>query len=192
LLLTENYLRIPYILDVADTDVSMIPQFRFFCLIPFIINAWLSSKRIADANLSLAYLNGISYVLDTRPRGWNVEKKIVSTLKTFAYLYMIDIFSESSCFLPEQQEYVHALSRISILLSFGFVLVNKQIVENITLFAYTYFTLYLLLTSPCEFYYASLGGFAIVITSILYLFKSPSQHIGFAAYLYCVSKSLTL
>lgn len=165
---------------------------KYLCLVPFLTNAWFTSKRIADANLSLAYLNGLTWILETRPTGWILEKKIVSVLTTFAYLYTIDIFSDSSCLTLEQQRYIHALSRVSILIVFGVILVNQHIVKYIMPFTYTTFTLYLLLTRPCEVYYVSLGSLGLFMTSILYLAKSPGQHIGFATYLYCISKSLRM
>lgn len=168
-------------------------QYKYFYLLPFIVNAWLTTKNVSDANLSLAYLNGIAWILDTRPTGWNFEKKIASNLLSFAYLYTIDIFSSSLCLNLEQRQYIHALSRLSIILNFGLTYIfNKNVVSYITTMTYMTFTLYLLVTQPCELYYASLGGLSLLSTSVLYLANSPGQHVGFATYLYCISKSLAM
>lgn len=167
-------------------------EYKYWFLLPFLVNAFFTTKALANANVMLAYLNALHWILERRPHGWDVEKKWVTQVRIFAYLYTIDAFIDSGCLSLEQRNYIHSISRMSILVSFGICLTNKALVPYVTGSAYTLLMLYLLITRPCEVYYASLGAIAATITSFLYLLRNPAQHLGFATFLYCMSKSLKL
>lgn len=167
-------------------------EYKYIFLLPFLANAFYTTKAMANANIMLAYLNALQWILERRPHGWDYEKKIVTQVRTFAYLYTIDTFIDSSCLSLDQRQYIHAISRLGILVSFGITLINKTLVVYVMGMAYMLVMLYLLTTRPCEIYYASLGTILGIMSSLLYLFRSPAQHLGFATYLYCMSKSLKL
>jgi hypothetical protein len=170
----------------------MVIEYKYFCLLPFLVNAFLTTKAMANANLMLAYLNALQWVLERRPHGWDYEKKIVTQVRTFAYMYTIDAFIDSSCLSLEQKQYIHSVSRLGILISFGFTLTSKALVVYVMGMAYMLVILYLFTTHPCEIYYTSLGVATAVMSSVLYMFRNPAHHVGFATFLYCMSKSLKL
>jgi hypothetical protein len=170
-------------------------DYKYIYLVPFLSNAFLTAKPVANANITLAYLNALNWILahPTYFRGWDTEKTIVKHLRTIAYLYTIDAFIDSSCLSPVQSQYIHAISRLGILATGGAILTNHYIHNYVTGFSYCLFTIYLIVTRPCgEDSYAGLGVVAGIMTFLLNMFESPAQHLGFATFLFCMSKSLNL